>query len=160
MLAGVPFATAVTVFSHHEHPGSWPRDIIGGLVAGIFFGVVMGRWAIGMIRAGSEAAGDLPARDLKTAQRAAQRGPVPLDPDIRRAAARLADHNLKQSLRVRWLGPIPFTFMTADYVWLAVGGTPWWWAAAAASAALAVAYLIWPSRLRRRSEVLNEGIEP
>jgi hypothetical protein len=148
--------------NHASRPGDWTQAVITGLMIGVSLGAAMpfhtrtGR--------GSTVAGDLPARDLRAARRAAWRGPVPQDPVIRRAAAQLASYTDHELSQFRWVG-IAFAVLTAASVSFALTLSPFWCTASAVSAIFAAMYLTWPRRLHRRLETLgqvtqDQGVPP
>lgn len=156
MLTGVFFGTVMTIFNRWQQSSSWTAALVGGLISGVLFGAVMGPLAVRQRRKVSALVGTMPRRDLRFATRAVTRGPAPLDPNIREAAAQLATLNLRQASRFRWVGLIFFSVLTVLYVLLAFAESPWWWLAAAASGALSTLYVIWPRHLKRRIEILNQ----
>jgi hypothetical protein len=156
ILTGVIFGGWMTVFGLLEYPERSPvAALIGGAVAGIFFGAIMGPFTVRQRRGLSAAAGDLSTGDIKTAARAATRGPVPLDGNVRHAAARIAVLQLDSLSRLRWVGLITFGFAVALSVFLAVASSPWWWATPVFFAAAFVGQLWWPRHLQRRVDLLT-----
>ncbi|HEY8720915.1 hypothetical protein [Pengzhenrongella sp.] len=156
ILQGVIFGGLMTVLELHEHPERSPVGVvIGGAVQGIFFGAIMGPLMAWQRRGLSAAAGDLSTSDTRTAARAATRGPVPLDDDVRHAAARIAVHQLSSLSRFRWVGLITFGFVFALSVVLAVASSPRWWATSVVFAAAFVGQLWWPRHLQRRVDLLT-----
>lgn len=155
LIQGVLFGTVMAFFYHQQPFGSWPAAIAGGLISGTMFGAVMGPVAARQRRNVSASAGDLPAGDLRLASRAVWRGPVPPDPDVRQAAARLAASQLNDFSRLRWFGLVFFALLTAASASFAFTDSPWWWAGAAVSAALVSLYAMGPRHLQRRIEILT-----
>ncbi|MFI7067948.1 hypothetical protein ACIBL3_43620 [Kribbella sp. NPDC050124] len=117
-------------------PASWREAAVIGGVAGVLFGSAM---AFGLDRQRRElraAAGDLPPRQLLEAYRAAFRGPMPDDPLVRSAAARVARRRLESLRRARILFVILAILMGIGAVTNLIGGD-YWGAALLAAAALA-----------------------
>lgn len=157
LIMGVYFGAAMAVFLHMQEPSVWPAAIVGGLVSGVIFGAIMGPLVVRLRRKTSAAAGNLPARDLRIAGQAVMRGPVPLDPDIRQAAARLATLQLKQFSRLRGgFGLLLFGTLTMFSAFHALTDSPWWWVTAALFLALCALYVILPRHLKRRLEILSQ----
>lgn len=101
------------------------------------------------------AIGNLPIADLRVANRAATRGPVPADPHIRQAAEWLATNQLNESSRHRWLSLIGIVFVIVGIVDAALTSSAWWWLGAAAMLSLCAWFLVWRIQLKRRIEMLK-----
>jgi uncharacterized membrane protein (UPF0136 family) len=155
LISGVFFGACMTVSNYLQHPGSWTRAIVLGLIQGVFFGAVMGPLQSRQSRKILAAVGNMPAHDLRVARRAVMRGPVPVDPKIRWAAEWLATTQLKASSRLRWLGFILFAFATVGNVSFALTSSPWWWLGAAAMLIFCALCLLMPIHLRRRIQMLR-----
>jgi hypothetical protein len=101
--------------------------------------------------------GDLPAEKLGLARRAAERGPVPTDPEIRAAALRIASHNLTRSSQHP--GPRLSTalgvVMAIATVGAALSGSLWAFLYAPTAAVVLYSGLYHPKQLRRRIELLS-----
>jgi hypothetical protein len=80
---------------------------------------------------------------------------VPLDDNVRHAAARIAVHQLNSLSRLRWFSLITFGLLFALDVFLAVTSSPWWWATSVFFAALFVSQFWWPRHLQRRVDLLT-----
>jgi hypothetical protein len=157
LITGVYFGAGMTVFTHFQQSVSWTAAMVGGMIGGVFFGAVMGPLVTRLHRKGLAAGGDLPARDLRVASRAVMRGPVPLDSDIRTAAARLARLQLDQySGRRLWLGVILFGTLTLLAAFLALTESPWWWIEFPIFLAFGALNVMLPRHLRRRLEILSQ----
>ena len=136
---------------------SWTEAVIAAVVTGIPFGVAMGRWGNKWLRDLEAAEGDLPADKAELANRAAWKGPIPEDPEVRAAAIRIARQYLRPySGRFRRLSIILMVLLLIGCVVGAVTETPM----VLLSAALPVAFLYvqWsqPRHLRRRIKLLSE----
>ena len=100
------------------------------------------------------AIGPLAAEHLEEARRAATNGPVPADPEVRAAAARLTALHLAGSRGDRgWTAYL--AVVTALSARCALTGTPWWWLTAVGIAA-ALGHTMWPpGHLERRLALLQ-----
>lgn len=88
---------------------SWTACGVIALVSGILFAVVAWSFEPRWRRERAEIEGGLPRDKLRVARRAAERGPVPADAEIRAAAVRMASRGLTRS---RWQpGPKLITAM-------------------------------------------------
>jgi hypothetical protein len=154
LISGVFFGVCMSVSNYLQQPGSWTRSIVIGLMEGIFFGAFMGPLQVRQRRKRVAAIGKMPARDLRVAGRAAIRGPVPADPKIRQTAEWLATNQLKETLRIRWPGLIFLMFLTVGSVAIALT-SPWWWFGAAAMFSMFMFFVVLPTHLRRRIEMLK-----
>jgi uncharacterized protein YjeT (DUF2065 family) len=155
LISGGVFGACMTVFGYLQHPGNWTRAIVMGLIEGVFFGALMGPLQARQRRKMIAAIGNIPARDLRVAGRAAMRGPVPADPKIRRAAEWLATNQLNETSRYRWIGLIMFVFFTVASVAFALTWSSWWWLGAVAMFSLCAWFMVLPRHLRRRIELLK-----
>jgi hypothetical protein len=95
VMFGVPFGVGMGLFTKSDG-SSWAEAGVGAIVTGIPFGLAMGWWTIKWRAGIDEAEGDLPADKVKLAHRAAVRGPIPVDADVRSAALSLASLQLAQ----------------------------------------------------------------
>jgi Na+/melibiose symporter-like transporter len=137
--------------------------LVGALVAlicsvffGAFFGIVMARLRrrFAPLLEGPDG-GQLTPAQRKALGRAALRGPLPVDPAQRQAAARLARVNLDLLRGQRWYAVPVFLVMTVLSAYLAATDSPWY-ALATALFAGAFAYWLWAYRqVRRRLPLLE-----
>jgi hypothetical protein len=156
LVKGALFGVLMTVVFHVRSSGGWTGDIIGGLILGVFMGAVLEPIARRQRRKVSAVASDLPARDLRVARRAVNHGPVPTDPNIRQAAARLAALQLNELSRFRWLGLIVSASLTVFSAYGALTSSPWYWIPTAVAAALLAIFLMGPGLVGRRIEMLRQ----
>lgn len=89
--------------------------VAGGIVVGLLLGPVLAREN----QRACVTLGDLPAERQREAVRAVSRGPVPADPEVRSAAARLAGFHLAQTLRNRKAAVVIFPLNIMAQVLLA-----------------------------------------
>jgi hypothetical protein len=135
---------------------SWTTSAVVGGIAGIVFALAIWWFEPKWRRERAELEGDLPADKVQLARRAAERGPVPTDPEIRAAALRIASHGLTTSSR--YPGPRLTTaigvVMAIATIRAAMSGS--WWAPLYALSASAMLYsgLYRPKQLRRRIDLL------
>ena len=128
----------------------WPEPLIAGASTGVLFGGSMVVMRERQQRQLHTAAGDLPADQVDAAGRAANRGPVPDDPTIRQAAARIAQSRLDSMVRMRVLVIIAIVLLTGSTVLNALDGEVSS-AVITALGVLAMANLLYEvKRLRRR----------
>jgi general stress protein CsbA len=152
---GLFFGAWMTIFGYLEHPGNWTRAIVIGLIDGVFFGAVMGPLQARRRRKMAAAIGNMPARDLRVAGKAVMRGPVPVNPQIRKAAEWLATNQLNETSRFRWLGLSLLLLLTIASVAIALTSSLWWWLGTVAMFSMLALFLMMPIHLRRRIEMLR-----
>jgi hypothetical protein len=140
---------------------SWTASGIIAGIAAIPFALATWRLEPQWRRKREELEGDLSADKLKLARRAAVRGPVPTDPEIRAAALRIASDGLTRS---RWQpGPRLTTALGGVMAIACVGAavSRSLWALPYAFSATAMLYSGWylPRQLRRRIELLSAVVD-
>ncbi|MGW1340936.1 hypothetical protein ACWCOV_07760 [Kribbella sp. NPDC002412] len=138
---------------------SWATTAGFAAVSGVMFAFAMWRFEPRIRRELAEVEGDLPAEKLELAHRAARRGPVPSDPEIRAAALRIASHQLGSSST--WIpGPRFRTaigaLMVINAVGSAVSGSFWALIYGTSATLLLYSGLYYPRQLRRRMELLSQ----
>jgi hypothetical protein len=142
----------VTRFGDGE---SWSTAVAYGGIAGVVFGALMGRVQHRQQRGVREIAARSPEGLSRRVRRAALRGPVPEQPEVREAAHGLALAQLVQYERQRrWASPF-FVLVALLSAYLAVTDNAWWWVAVVAWTVAAVGHPWMRSRLRRRAELLR-----
>ena len=152
--SGVLFAVVWTGISLAEdHDAPWAT--VGGVVAGVLFGLLMGAWSHRTAQGTRVAIGELTPHERRVAARAGWRGDVPADPAVRAAAVRMIDHQLALYLPLRAFTLVVGAVFLAGYVLAALISSPWWWLAAAFWAGMLALSLLAPSRLRRRRALLT-----
>jgi len=159
VVSGLVFAAGMTVYLLHNHPGSDPvRVVLICVIMGAFLGGVAGWFAVKQRRVLSGVVGDLSAGDQRAATSAASRGPAPQDPEIRRAAARIAIHQLNDMVRRRRLSLISLGGFIVLYVFLAATSSPWWWTFAVIFVGFLAGQLWMPGHLQRRIDLLTADV--
>lgn len=155
VLFGVVCGVAVALLLPPPYGGDATESVVIGLIGGVLFGLPMGPILARTNQRAREAIGALPAERLGEVSRAASRGPVPADPEIRAAATRLVRFQLAEALRYRTPMMILFGGFLVLQVLFAVTLAPWHWAVAVL-VAVPLAVQVWqPRRLRRRAELLT-----
>ena len=138
---------------------SWTEAVVSGAIVGVLYGAVMGPVAARMNRRFREAAGDVPPDQWQRVARLARRGPVPEEPQVRRAAHRVALQQRDQLLaQRRWFLPL-LGVVTAFLLWVALrdgGGDPFSWLVIVFLLVLIAAHVLVARRLARRAEMLAE----
>ncbi|MFI5706661.1 hypothetical protein [Kribbella sp. NPDC051620] len=102
------------------------------------------------------AMGDAPVDVRRAAAKAAWKGPVPADPEVRAAALRLAEEHLAKTRKARVLVFVGVGLVLISAVASAVTGSPWRLLFVALYVPLLVTVLRAPGRLRRRIAQLSE----
>ncbi|NEA37180.1 hypothetical protein [Streptomyces sp. SID13031] len=148
---GVFFA-AISVITFRDELDSWLWMIIPGLVAAVGVALAAGLGLLSTQRRLRPAVEGLSPEAARVALKAARRGPVPTQPEIRAAALGIAERQLAGFLRVRiWL-LIAGACAIVSQVFLALDddGFDWWRLLAAAAFALAFAMQFYQPKLTRR----------
>jgi len=159
VIAGTFFGTGMGI-SIKSDDSSWTETIISALVLGVAFGIPAAFWFDKQRRQTRAAQGDLPTDKLKSAHHAAERGPIPEDPEVRAAALRIATHHLQQLQQAARLVAIgwPVAFLIVIVIG-SVTDSPWYLIFAVAPIFMLVAQLSLPRRARRRIELLSDPTE-
>jgi hypothetical protein len=155
VVLGTTFGAFMTLYVGLIKDVSWVGAALEGAVAGALFGPVAS-WTMfpreAVLRAVVAGARTGSRRQVS---RAAWRGPVPSDPDVRAAASAVIAYQLPILERQRRWAPFFYLFMIFVAGALALTGSPWYWAAAAFFGAVLVVQLVLPGHLRRRAELLD-----
>jgi hypothetical protein len=154
---GLLFGLAMALGHRMFGGSSWSSALIGGGLSGLVYGALMAPVLHRQRRRLLAATGELPDAQIPSAARASFRGPVPADPLVRAAAARLSAQQGELLARQRLWGVPFFAVMTAVACWLALTDAPWWWAGVAVFGVLLGFQLVGPRRFRRRAELLKEA---
>jgi hypothetical protein len=159
LVTGAFYSVGTTVAGRLRGDESWTEAVVSGVLGGVVFGAVMGPLAARMNRRFREAAGDVPRDQLQRIARLARRGPVPEDPQVRRAAHRVALQQRDQLLgQRRWALPL-LGLVTAFLLWAALrdgGADPFSWFVIVFLLVLIAAHLLMARRLARRAELLAD----
>lgn len=156
LVMGTYFGTFMALWTRFFQGAPWPVALGAGVLGGLFFGLVMGPFLARRNRRLREALGEAGVARRAQVVRAAWRGPMPEDPELREAARRVALDQREQTLgERRWAVPVLVLFAigeAAAAVWL----TPWFWLAVALFVGAAASAMIMPNRLARRAELLQD----
>jgi hypothetical protein len=156
LVQGSVFAVLTGVMSFATEHDSVAATVARAVVGGAVFGAVVGPVSARQSRQLRGAAGDLAPQHLRSAYRAAWRGPVPEDPWLREAARRIASHRLETILGQRRWASVLFGLLTVLSLVLAADSLGWLLATAVFVAALG-AQLYCPRRLRSRIVLLTRA---
>ena len=159
LLSGSAYALANVLTGRYVGDESWTEAVVSGLVVGAVFGAVMGPVAARMNRRFREAAGDIPREQWRLVARLARRGPVPEDPQVRRAAHRVAQQQRDQLSAQRWWLLPPLGVVTAFLLWVALRdgrADPVTWLVIVLLLGLIATHLLLARHLTRRAELLAE----
>lgn len=129
---------------------SWRPAAIGGAVAGLLFGAIVGPLSRRLMDRSLAAVGDLSPERRRVAGRAALRGPVPADPEVREDARRLAAHARDEVRRQRTFNTLAFGAFTVLGVYLAITSSPWFWLSVLVFVLFAVLSPVYAWHLERR----------
>jgi hypothetical protein len=153
-------AVAMTILWHQApwsppRPG-WTFSAIMGVVFGVVAGSTAGWWHAQWERQDRAILRLLPTEDRPVALRAAVRGPIPADPEIRRVVRQLINHRLTRPKykKGQWKERLWFV-LTLCIVYISPGFSWFWLTVAAISAYLTVHDIIKVRRLRQRSQALQ-----
>jgi Flp pilus assembly protein TadB len=154
LVSGGLFGVLMALFGALFQDERWPVAVVGGVLAGIVFGAVMGPLLARQNRRWQESIGSSSADDLRRARRVARGGPVPADPEQRALAHRLVTTQLGELRRRRRFAVAVFAIFLVLEVVMAVTRSPWFWLAAAFFAGMLALVLLYPRRLERRAAEL------
>lgn len=154
-LFGAGMGIALSVTEGRSSDG-WVPGFLGGVVFGVVAGAITGPIAAYQSQRTRSVLGPLSAEDYSVVLRAAGRGPLPADPELRRAAGRLAAYRVEVTTRMRaFTFPVLGLFFVLEAV-QAVVTSAWYWLAAVFFALMLVQGWWEPRRLRRRIELLAD----
>jgi Flp pilus assembly protein TadB len=159
VIAGAFYGTGMGIFVKSDG-SSWTATIISAVVLGVGFGIPSAFWFDKQRRQMRAAEGDLPTDKLKSAHHAAERGPIPEDPEVRAAARRIATHQLQQLQRTPRLVVIgvPAALLVVVVIG-SVTDSPWNLIFAVAPVFVLIGQLSVSRRARRRIELLSDPTE-
>ncbi|WP_062985614.1 hypothetical protein [Nocardia anaemiae] len=164
---GVVFAIWMAVLwpivNHEYSSGEIGGGAVAAVVGGIIFGAVMGPVTARQFRQLNSVIGPLSNSAYRLAKRAAIRGPVPSDPEIRRAALAIASRGSARLKRGKWTyGTLSIieAILAVSYAYQAITSSAWYWGQATLFAVLSgvMLYPLWLSgQLERRIELLRSS---
>lgn len=155
IVMGLYFGGVMTVVFAVNGHGFHLYTLVIGIVLGVFFGWVMGPLLVSQRDNTYAAMGLLENPDRPQVIRAANRGAVPVDRQVRAAAARVVRYRLgEMSSQRRWAVPfwVAITLISAG---TAVLQTAWWFVATAILVFFLILTLVQPRRMRHRLEALE-----
>jgi hypothetical protein len=155
LIAGGVFALLQFLFHYLIDDRSVGRSLLSAALSGLFFGPVFGALTYRTAQRQRAAMGTLPDRESRLARRAATRGPVPADPQVRDAALRVANFRLDQAKRQLVWGSLFWAVIIAIGMWLVMTDSPWWAVPVMLFAGLLIFQLRLPGHLRRRVALLQ-----
>ncbi|GAA0930963.1 hypothetical protein GCM10009554_14590 [Kribbella koreensis] len=137
------------------------RDLFWSLIFGTAVSLMV---AVGMtfaikarLRWENGALGDAPKDARRLALKAAWKGPLPTDPELRATTLAVAREQLRQMRRGRPLQIVAVSLVTVSAIGLAFTDSPWQLLMLVFYVPLAVTFLYAPTRLRKRIAQLSEA---
>jgi MFS family permease len=160
LMSGVPFGVVMALLERLRDDEPWGAAVSGGVPGGVLFGAVMGPFLQRQAARTLAATGPMAPWIRRAATRAAWRGPVPADPEVRAAALRVVDHQLAEWQRRRTFLVGTYAFFTGLCVVLALTSSAWWWLAALGFGGMLGVSVLMPGWLRRRRTLLQAAPPP
>jgi hypothetical protein len=158
IISGVYFGGVMGTFYYLTEHRGWRTASIAGAVAGILFGLWMGVTTTARRNRLRSIAGPIDEERIWEAYRSADKGPVPTDPEIRRAASRIIQYRLHRLSQMKTSGYLVSGLFIVLGLYLVITSGPGWWI----SVAVFVSFLIltrWQS-IRIRKQAALFGIDP
>ena len=152
--SGTIFAVGQFTFRRLEGMSTGPAAI-GAAVAGVIFGLIMGPISRRIGNGYLEAMGNVPVSRQREVRRAATRGPVPTDPELRRAALSVIRYRIDSFRKMRW-AVVMWLFLIALSLGLTVTDSRWWALAVLLFAGFLSMHLWTPRRLRSRESLMAD----
>jgi hypothetical protein len=153
---GAVFAVSLAVLGAVQRSDGWAEATTSGLIGGAFYGLINGLLLRSRRLNQPDPLADLDETDRHRVERAAVRGPIPANPEVRRAAAAHTRYQLElldRGPRIQAL--IVFAvFLVADLVAAVLIGTWLYWVLAVTLVALIIDGVRRPQRLQRRLALL------
>ncbi|WP_433164822.1 hypothetical protein [Kribbella sp. CA-247076] len=155
VVIGVLYGALFVLFVRFLGDESWRGALVAGAISGPVFGVLFTFIMAKRRREVQAMVGDVPPEQLASIERAARRGPLPSDPELRQAAANVARHQVNHYRRQRWWFIVAAVLLLGSAVTQLIdqryaGGT------ISLAAALVLAFVPWDQkRLRRRADELS-----
>ncbi|MGY1855361.1 hypothetical protein [Modestobacter sp. SYSU DS0290] len=147
-----PFLIAVFWVVRDMSPAA---TVSAGVVTAAICGPMVGYVTWRQTREFLPDAGSAPEPDQVEAERAARRGPVPEDDDVRAAALRIVEHRLALLQVNRSSALVSAAVVPLVAVFLTVAVSPWWWIGVVLGLALSALVLLTPAHLERRADLLR-----
>lgn len=155
LVTGVVYGGLTSLLQFARGEVSFAGAALSAVLGGLFFGVLFGSYTHRRNQDFLAETGQVvPSR---TARRASWRGPAPRDPEDRRLASAILDHQLHELDRQRVWAPVLVTVLLAGSVWLALTDSLLWWGATAVFAAFLLLHLWARHRLTRRRALLDDA---
>jgi tetrahydromethanopterin S-methyltransferase subunit F len=126
-IQGSIFGTMMGFFYAYQNHHGIMAAAVAGLFAGVVFGTAMAWVGTKQRQKARVAAGPMPTDKYMAAWQAANKGPIPDDPEIREAAGRLVRIRLLASNKASKFNVGVFEFFLLLSVYLAFTATPLWW---------------------------------
>ena len=100
-------------------------------------------------------AGTISEGKFDAAYQASAKGPIPTDPEVREATARLVRYRLERLDRQRWLNLPVFGLFSLLGVYLALTSAPLWWLSVALFVSMPLIIHLQTNRIRSRAALLG-----
>jgi hypothetical protein len=156
LVLGTFFGCAIALVSLVTNRGeSVAGAVVGGVVGGLVYGAILGPFVTGQRSRMHAVVGPLPQGREKQASRAAVRGPVPNDAEVRTAAFRLVSYRLAEQQRYHVLTIVGLSVLFVAFVLVGLFSTAGGWFGAAAVVFVLVAHFWSRRRSQRRLELLR-----
>jgi hypothetical protein len=155
VISGTMFGVLAVLYMRFGQHESWTAALVLGVLCGAFFGALFGPIQHRQQGGVRDAAARSPEGLSGRVRRAALRGPLPAEPEVREAAHSLVVAQLRPLERQRIWGPAFFLLMAVLAVFEAIAVSPWWWLAVLLWIAAAAGHRYSLLRLRRRAELLR-----
>ncbi|WP_041289369.1 hypothetical protein [Kribbella flavida] len=156
VIIGLASGILIGLVARFDIPLTWPEALVCGAVIGSLLGVTLVFSVDRQRRQLRAAAGDLPPQMLAAAHRAAGGGPIPVDADVRGAAAKIAAQQLLFLRRNRSTFIVFMTVLVVSTAFNVLDGFGWGTMVPIVVGAATIAFgLYWPRRLRDRIQQLS-----
>jgi hypothetical protein len=155
LVMGALLAPFFTVMFRLGRDMGWAAAVPTGLLTAAICGPILGYMAWKQAHESISGAGSLPEDHLARAERAARRGAVPQEDELRQAALGIVEHRLLMLHATRVRALVSTASLLVVAVLLAVSHSPWWWMGVGFGLAL-LAFVLWtPAHLERRAQLLR-----
>ncbi|MGY1694040.1 MULTISPECIES: hypothetical protein [unclassified Geodermatophilus] len=157
LVMGVLVAPLLVLGLRFVGDASWSSAVVTGVVVAVVCAPVLALLVARNTHDALDAFGPLPHGNRALVERAARRGPVPEDDEVRGAALRVVEGRLALLAQTRTRALLTTVVLVLLCAGLAVTASPWWWAGLVVCAGLLVLVLVTPARLRRRADLLRRA---